>query len=262
MAMELIDGFAGEPHIDSDDLAALNIGCFGEGDHVLAFGDRFEASMTSSNQVSVGTGALVHAGRRAVNLSAQSLTVQSGTQGQMRNDLVVARYAKASGTNVESMDLAVVKGTPVSYGTAADPDTTDDEMPLWRIPLDGINPGTPVQLFDELPTIDSLRDSLSQERIGNNEGDSFWAERIGPLVVVSISSLQLTVEAWQVAVVWRLPEAYRPKRTWSAACSCSLGTSGARMEVQPSGEVKICAAAASINGEYICAEVVYPVKSV
>ena len=85
---------------------------------------------------------------------------------------------------------------------------------------------------------------------------------MGPLVIVSVSSMQLTVAAWQSAVIWTLTEAYRPRRTWSAACSCSLGTSGARMEVQPSGDVKVCAAGAAINGEYVCAEVVYPVESV
>lgn len=74
--------------------------------------------------------------------------------------------------------------------------------------------------------------------------------------------MQLTVAAWQGAVIWTLPEAYRPRRTWSAACSCSLGTSGARMEVQPSGEVRVSASGAAINGEYVCAEVVYPVESV
>lgn len=162
MAMELIDGYAGEPHISGDDLAALNIGTFGEGDYVLSFGNGLAARMTTSNQVTVDTGALVHDGRRAVNLSAQALTVQSGTQGQKRNDIVVARYSRASGTNVESMSLAVVKGTPVSYGEASDPGTTDNEMPLWRIPLDGITPGTPVKLFEELPTLNSLRESLSR----------------------------------------------------------------------------------------------------
>ena len=161
MAMEIIDGHAGKPHISGEDLAALNIGTFGEGDYVLAFGNQLAATMTTSNQVTIGTGALVQAGRRAVNLSSETLTVQSGTQGQKRNDLVVARYAREGGTNVESIALAVVKGTPVSYGEAADPDVTDDEMKLWRIPINGITPGTPVQLFETIPSIDALRDSVS-----------------------------------------------------------------------------------------------------
>ena len=102
-------------------------------------------------------------GRRSVNLASTALTVQSGAQGQKRNDLVVARYAKASGTNVESCTLTVIKGTPVSYGTAADPSVTANDMKLWRIPIDGITPGTPVQLFETIPSIDALRDSVSQK---------------------------------------------------------------------------------------------------
>ena len=162
MALELIDGYAGTPHIDGADLAALNQGCFGAGDYVFDYGDDLKATMTTANQVTIGTGALVSKGRRAVNLSAQSLTVQSGTQGQKRNDLVVARYSKESGEPIEAMTLAVVKGTPVSYGEAADPSVTANDMKLWRIPIDGITPGTPVQLFETIPSIDSLRDSVSQ----------------------------------------------------------------------------------------------------
>lgn len=169
MALELIDGYAGTPHIDGADLAALNQGCFGAGDYVFDYGDDLKATMTTANQVTIGTGALVSKGRRAVNLSAQSLTVQSGTQGQKRNDLVVARYSKESGEPIEAMTLAVVKGTPVSYGTAADPSVTANDMKLWRIPIDGITPGTPVQLFETIPSIDALRDSVSQKVLFSGE---------------------------------------------------------------------------------------------
>ena len=174
MAMEIIDGHAGKPHINGEDLTALNIGTFGEGDYVLSFGDGLEATMTTSNQVTIGAGALVHAGRRSVNLSAQSLTVQSGTQGQKRNDLVVSRYsAVPSGSDtIESEDLVVIKGTPVSYGEAADPEITDNDMPLWRIPIDGITPGTPVQLFEVMKPMSELWDSVSQ-RIVSVADDRF-----------------------------------------------------------------------------------------
>lgn len=165
MALELIDGYAGTPHISSDDLAALNVGCFGEGDYVFDYGDDLAATMTTSNKVTIGTGALVSNGRRSVNLSPQQLTVQSGTQGQKRNDIVVARYSKASGTNIESASFVVVKGTPVSYGKAADPSVGQNDMKLWRIPIDGITPGTPVKLFEQIPSINGLRDFVSRDPV-------------------------------------------------------------------------------------------------
>ena len=173
MAMELIDGFAGAPHISGEDLAALNQGCFGDGDYVFEYGNNLAATVTNANTVQIGTGALVSKGRRSVNLAAQQLTIQSGTQGQKRNDLVVARYAKASGTNVESTTLAVVKGTPVSYGDAADPDVTANDMKLWRIPIDGITPGTPVQLFDVMKPMSELWDSVSQA--AHPIGSLYWS---------------------------------------------------------------------------------------
>ena len=162
MAMELIDGFAGAPHISGEDLAALNQGCFGDGDYVFEYGNNLAATVTNANTVHIARDALLSKGRSTLTLPPQRLTTQSATQDQKRNDLVVARYSKASGTNVESTTLAVVRGTPVSYGDAADPDVTANDMKLWRIPIDGITPGTPVQLFEVMKPMSELWDSVSQ----------------------------------------------------------------------------------------------------
>lgn len=160
MAFEIVDGMTGTKHIGSDDLSALNIATIGKATCVLKYGDDFKLTMASANSATLGTGVGMVGGKRFWNRAASSLTVQSGTQGQKRNDLVVVRYAKTS-AGIESVWPAVVKGTP-STGTAADPATTSNDLKLWRIPLDGISVGTPVKLFDTVPSLASLEESVSK----------------------------------------------------------------------------------------------------
>ncbi len=169
MAFEAVDACFGTPHISSDDLAALNEATIGMSDCVMQWGDDFKAVMTNANTCLVGTGVGMVGGKRFWNQAAVSLTIQSGTQGQKRNDLVVARYAKTS-EGIESITPVVIKGTPAT-GAAADPATTANDLKLWRIPLDGINAGTPVKLFETVPTLAELgssrRSVIKSARVGN-----------------------------------------------------------------------------------------------
>lgn len=154
MAFEIVDGMTGTKHISSDDLAALNTATVGKADCVLEYGDDFKLTMASANSATLGTGVGMVGGKRFWNQAATSLTIQSGTQGQKRNDLVVARYAKTS-AGIESITPVVIKGTP-SADAAADPEVTANDLKLWRIPLDGINAGTPARLFKAVAPLASL----------------------------------------------------------------------------------------------------------
>lgn len=160
MACEIVDGMTGTKHISSDDLAALNTAVVGKADCVLEYGDDFKLTMASANSATLGTGVGMVGGKRFWNQAATSLTIQSGTQGQKRNDLVVARYQKTS-AGIESITPLVIKGTPTT-GTAADPATTANDLKLWRVPLDGINAGTPVRLFEPVTPLATLGESVSR----------------------------------------------------------------------------------------------------
>lgn len=157
MAFEIVDGMTGTKHISSDDLAALNIATIGKADCVLEYGDDFKLSVVSANSATLETGVGMVGGKRFWNQAVTSLTIQSGTQGQKRNDLVVARYAKTN-AGIESITPVVIKGTPTT-GNATDPATTSNDLKLWRIPLNGISVGTPVKLFDTVASLATLGDS-------------------------------------------------------------------------------------------------------
>ena len=169
MAFEIVDGMTGTKHISSDDLAALNTATVGKADCVLKYGNDFALTMASANSATLGTGVGMVGGKRFWNQAATSLTIQSGTQGQKRNDLVVARYAKTS-AGIESITPVVVKGTPTT-GTPADPATTANDLKLWRVPLNGITVGTPVKLFSPVTPLAALGDSVSRKSYSVSSSD-------------------------------------------------------------------------------------------
>lgn len=170
--MDIVIGYQGKDHVKAEQLRRLIAGMAGDGTYVLGTQNELAATMVTANQVRIDTGDIVAAGGAYATVETpETLTIESGATGQKRNDLVVARYEKDASTSVESMELAVVKGTAVSFGDPVDPEIQDGsiidgdspvEVPLWRIPIDGLAPGTPVALFETIPTIDSLRDSVSQ----------------------------------------------------------------------------------------------------
>ena len=167
--VELVTGHANKAHATAEQAAGLNAGILGLDDYVLNVHDKFKITVVSANKVTIGTGELVMQGRHVSQGTPEDLIVTNGSQGQKRNDLIVCRYAKGS-QSVESAKLVVVRGTPTT-GTPTDPavNTTSPldggttyDMPLYRIPLDGITIGTPVPLFNVLRPMSDVWDSLTQ----------------------------------------------------------------------------------------------------
>ena len=163
----LVTGKWGEPHVTSAQQRNYNAGIAGDGQYVMS---GMTATMTNSNTCHIDPGVASFNGADVeVPAGGVDLTIENGTQGQKRNDLVVLRYTKNPGSQVEDVSLAVIKGTPTS-GTAADPAHNEGsildgdspcDMPLWRIPLNGIDVGDPVQLFKDFESISDLRETIS-----------------------------------------------------------------------------------------------------
>ena len=176
--VELVTGHAGKAHATAEQAAGLNAGILGLDDYVLDVHDKFKITVVSANKVTIGTGELVMQGRHVSQGTPEDLIVTNGSQGQKRNDLIVCRYAKGS-QSVESAKLVVVRGTPTT-GTPTDPavNTTSPldggttyDMPLYRIPLDGITIGTPVALFNVLKPMSDVWDSLPHCGLINTNTD-------------------------------------------------------------------------------------------
>ena len=252
MAFEIVDGMTGTKHISSDDLAALNTATVGKADCVLHYGDDFKLTMASANSATLGTGVGMVAGKRFWNQAATSLTIQSGTQGQNRHDLVVARYQKTS-AGIESITPVVIKGTPTT-GTAADPATTANDLKLWRVPLDGINAGTPVRLFEPVTPLATLGESVSRSTFTAQMSNISSDNRLHGIKhngIVSAwfdgaATLSSEVGAWSAMRIATIPSGFRPKATICVPLVSDYGVGMARLD--PDGSVEVMGRGISIGG--------------
>lgn len=148
----LVTGRWGETHVTSAQARNFHAGVFGSGQYVLS---GLTATMTTANTCHIDPGVACFNGADVeVPAGGVDVTIDNGTQGQMRNDLVVLRYTSEPSTQTESVELAVVKGTPAASspqdpahngGSILEGDSPCD-MPLYRIPLNGITVGDPVLL--------------------------------------------------------------------------------------------------------------------
>lgn len=250
MTVELITGFAGTPHIGSDDIGAFQAGIVGPGDYALTTGNQLKATMSNANTIAVQSGDAVLNGRHVHLTGTTTATVQSGTQGQKRNDIAVLRYSKNTTTGVETCSLVVLKGTPAT-GTPADPahntgsildGVATADMPLYRIPLDGITVGTLVPLFNVLKPMKDVWDSLTQRvktawRVPYSSGNVLLA-RMGSLCIMTgnVKFNQSGGNNYSKATE-TLPAGYRPTQVNTMIGRFTYDGGQFNLLGQPSGEV-------------------------
>lgn len=156
--LHLVTGHAGTAHVTAADRGSFNAAIFGEENYVLNRGSKFATTVISNNSIRVADGDIVMQGRhiRLNEGTYVNLTIENGSQGMARNDLIVARYTKDSITGIEDCNLVVIKGN-ASTGSATDPEYTSGDiindhvliadMPLYRISIVGLNIESVVPLF-------------------------------------------------------------------------------------------------------------------
>lgn len=181
MALHLVIGYAGAEHIQSQDTGSFNIAAFGGGQYVLDHGNKFAATLLAGNTVQIKDGDMLMQGRH-IRLAAgtvEELAIDNGTVGMKRNDLIVARYTKNSGTGVEAAQFVVIKGTEsastpsdpeYNTGTITDGNALINDFPIYRVSLDGTDITVSEPLFevhkkveDALDALDDIEDVKTQQ---------------------------------------------------------------------------------------------------
>ena len=121
----LMDGYVGGPHITEAQLGLAHQATFGPDDYVLEGGRESEAQVLTNNSIRIFDAVYCIQGRRDVIPASgyTDVTIDNGTQGMNRNDIIVRRYKKDEVSEEESTEYAVIKGTP-SSGEAVDPSVT------------------------------------------------------------------------------------------------------------------------------------------
>lgn len=170
MGMQLNTGDTGRAVSPAAD-GSLYSKIFGSGCYVLSGGNELKAEIQSNNLIKIYDGDLIMQGRHSYIPASDSdnVTINNGSQGMNRKDLIVARYTKDS-TGVEDVTLQVVQGTATS-GTATAPGYTDGDIlkgatakdfPLYEVSLTGINITEVKKLFKVLVTNEDLSNKLAE----------------------------------------------------------------------------------------------------
>ena len=146
--MKIISGKTGSPHVTSQQFRQIFEGIIGDESCILPCGEFLTPELQTNNSLKIRSGLMYHHG----NLSTVELgtydevTIQNGTQGMKRIDLVVNRYRKG-GSGIEKNEWVVIQGTPhassptvpdYTEGNLQDGDLVDD-CPYLEVHLDGIN---------------------------------------------------------------------------------------------------------------------------
>lgn len=217
MTVELVTGHAGTGHIDGFDVGGLIGGIAGDGDYVLQepYG-AIDCTVRDNNHVIIGKGDLIMSGRHVRIEDPETLTVQSGTQGQQRHDLVVMHYSRQS-SGIETAELQVLRGIPGSSGTPwyntgsiLNGSTTRD-MPLYRLDLNGISLSTsPARLFNTLTPVSAIMSGVDKQ----------------------ISQLQRTV-----STQWKPPASASSSNVITLTRQGNLVTAHGSYQTQQSGEL-------------------------
>lgn len=257
MAIELMDGRTGENHISSEDWATFNAATYGVAEGVFDWGDGFKLTMSTSNKGTVGTGAGLVDGKRVWVKVPESVTIESGGQGVKRNDIVGIQY-ETHGASLERAVVKVVKGAAAS--TPKDPSLPSKFLPLWRVPLDGLNVGAPVAIFEKIPSVAGLRDSVSPTTdwvpVWQSDDISMKTRRIGRtawLEAESYGGFQVEANRWKD--VSRLPGGFAPSTTIHGAGTIN-GERPLSVSIQTDGLIR---AHGSISGSYWMFSMSWPV---
>lgn len=170
MGMQLNTGDTGRAVSPAAD-GSLYSKIFGSGCYVLSGGNELKAEIQSNNLIKIYDGDLIMQGRHSYIPASDSdnVTINNGSQGMNRKDLIVARYTKDS-TGVEDVTLQVVQGMATS-GAATAPGYTDGDIlkgatakdfPLYEVSLTGINITEVKKLFKVLGTNEDLDDKVTE----------------------------------------------------------------------------------------------------
>lgn len=212
-----------DPHVESKHDALMHAAMLGRSGYILKTRNwTMKPTAKDANNITIPAWDLVVEGRQIYIAAPTDVNIQSGSQGQKRRDLIVARYALNSGTGVETVTLEAIKGRP-SAATPADPGIETgsiiggaivSDLPLCRVNLDGITITSIDTLVNVMQPLEDVWDSLTQRsttwRVPYSS-DSILLTRIGDIcfmggnVKFNNSGQNNYTKAQE-----KLPEGYRP----------------------------------------------------
>ena len=165
--MEIVTGLRKTPHISSNDMQSFQLGITGE-DGAFPVGEIFRTELASNNELKVydGEGVVGGVHFRVAPGTYDSITLENGSQGKRRKDLIVVRYTRSASDGTENTEWAVKKGTETTGTPTAPAATTGDirngdalaELPMFEIEYNGLNV---VEVTDKFQTLIEMQTRIS-----------------------------------------------------------------------------------------------------
>lgn len=187
--MKIVSGKTGEPHVTSQQFRQFVEGTAGQESYILTSGENMEPELSTNNLLKIRSGMMAHHGNiSCVELGTyDEVTIQNGTQGMQRIDLVVNRYTREEESGIEKNEWVILQGTPhatsptipaYTEGNLQDGDLVDD-CPVFEVHLNGINVTEIKKRLTILPTIPELNGNLKvlEYDEGNVHFESAWEVR-------------------------------------------------------------------------------------
>lgn len=169
--MELVTGRKGEAHVTSQQDRMLHQGVFGTEAYILNTGKKLKPEVQSSNEIRIMDGAIMVQGALScVKINTyDSITIQNGTQGMKRIDLVVWQYVYNAENDTEYSEWNVIQGTPdeiephMPEYVRGDIQIGDNmvQVPYLAVHLDGINITEVEVLLEVVPDIYTTNKNLT-----------------------------------------------------------------------------------------------------
>lgn len=212
-----------DPHVESKHDALMHAAMLGRSGYILKTRNwTMKPTAKDANNITIPAWDLVVEGRQIYIAAPTDVNIQSGSQGQKRRDLIVARYALNSGTGVETVTLEAIKGKP-SSATPADPGIETgsiiggaivSDLPLCRVNLDGITITSIDTLVNVMQPLEDVWDSLTQRstmwRVPYSN-DSILLTRIGDICFMGGNvKFNRSGQNNYTTAQGKIPEGYRP----------------------------------------------------
>ena len=235
-----------DPHVESKHDALMHAAMLGRGGYILKTRNwTMKPTAKDANNITIPAWDLVVEGRQIYIAAPTDVNIQSGSQGQKRRDLIVARYALNSGTGVETVTLEVIKGKP-SAATPADPGIETgsiiggaivSDLPLCRVNLDGITITSIDTLVNVMQPLEDVWDSLTQPllyaKFKWQDTKSFQPDAYGGgmqivvdernrLLHVDLSGFKSTVNLSHDYPVFQYASGVKPSKAVSLGCLWAL----------------------------------------
>lgn len=169
--MKIVTGYKGTPHVTANDDQGLYQGIMTTDSAALPVGNMFNAELASNNELKIydGEGIVQGVHFRVLPGTYDSVTLENGSQGKKRKDLIVVRYTKDATTGVEDTAWVVKKGTETT-GTPTAPTATEGdiragdtlaEVPWYVVEYDGLTVSSVTKQFGVLMNAQQLTDSVN-----------------------------------------------------------------------------------------------------